>query len=558
MRIFFNRKKKHKYNDVKNKEKKNRRVCVWRVFTRVAASRMLFSLVWAATLLGSACALNAFPLVLCTGLNVSQAHLRALEVSAHVFPNALLEVECVHVDACAALNERGQTVPRGAWLWRNDSALWLAGNDSAVHDGVEGARAHNWHSLEFARVPEGLAVRACEPDFSALRLHGELKCAAGTEVVIDSGLGAPACPSTGPYTLLDCMRSLQAHPVVERLPFRTKTTRMAFGSQTWYSACLAGGLSAEAQELCALLERSYELRLPLATTTSRVQLVRYDFSTGFGCFGAADVGAGTRLSRATAPNTVVACPAVAHGAHAVSADPTKCAFACDAGYTQTATACELGCTVNGSALTRTACDTGEYARAQCDGNGVAYYGCAACAEVPGSAAAAWTAASPSACEYTPCAAGEYGRANTCAPCPAHHYAPRANMSACLPCDANATGLYQPLTGQTACTACFAAAPTGTCAPGQARVASYDEIKAYFARTGLHVHEDMTAYCEQGHACLPCAPGSFETGAACAPCALGTYQPHYESTACFACSRGQSTGREGATDASECVCQPGFE
>jgi len=69
---------------------------------------------------------------------------------------------------------------------------------------------------------------------------------------------------------------------------------------------------------------------------------------------------------------------------------------------------------------------------------------------------------------------------------------------------------------------------------------------------------MTAYCEQGHACLPCAPGSFEAGAACAPCAKGTYQPHYESSACFACSRGQSTAREGATDASECVCQEGFE
>ena len=504
-----------------------------------------------------AAALDVFPLVLCNGLNASQAHLRALEVSAHVFPGALLETQCVSIDACAALNGRGQAVPRGAWLWRNASALWLAGNDTAAR-GAALARAYNWHSLEFARVPEGLVVQACEPDFSALRVRGEVTCAAGTEVVVDAALGAAACPSTGPYTLLYCLRSLQARPVLERLPFRAKDTRMAFGSQTWYDACLAAGLSAEAQELCALLERSYVLQLPLATETSRVQLVRYEFSAGFGCFGAADVGAGTRLSRAGAPNTVIECPAVAHGAHAVSADPTRCAFACDAGYTQTATACELGCTVDGSPLTRTACGAGEYATAQCDGGGVTYYACAACAEVPGSAVAAWTAASPGACEYAPCAVGEYGRANTCAPCPAHHYAPRANMSACLPCDANATGQYQPLAGQTACIACFAAAPTGACAPGQARVADHAEIKAYFARTGLHVHEDMTAYCEQGHACLPCAPGSFEAGAACAPCAKGTYQPHYESSACFACSRGQSTAREGATDASECVCQEGFE
>jgi hypothetical protein len=289
-----------------------------------------------------------------------------------------------------------------------------------------------------------------------------------------------------------------------------------------------------------------------------VQLVRYDFSAGFGCFGAGDVGAGQRLTRATPPNKVVECAPVAHGTHVVSADPVACAFTCDAGYTQTATACELGCVVNGSALTRTGCGAGEYASAQCDGGGVAYYACTACAVVPGSAARAWSAAEPATCAYDVCAAGSFGSGNACRPCPVHHYAPQSNMSACVSCDANATGQYQPLEGQAACTACFAGGAPAACAPGQARVADFAEIKAYFARTGLHEHENMTAYCEQGRACLPCAPGSYEAGGACVACAEGTYQPHFQSTACFACSHGQSTARAGATDAAECVCQPGFE
>lgn len=63
------------------------------------------------------------------------------------------------------------------------------------------------------------------------------------------------------------------------------------------------------------------------------------------------------------------------------------------------------------------------------------------------------------------------------------------------CDANNTGLYQPLAGQTSCT-------------------------------------------------VLCEPGR--------------YQPHFQRTACFSYSRGQSTNRSGTTAASECFCQEGFE
>lgn len=499
----------------------------------------------------------AFPLVLCNGLNSSQMHVRGLEVSMHSFPDALMESECVSIDACTQKNHRGQTVPARTWLWRNNSALWMEGNETKARGGETG-KAYNFNSLEFARVPEGIKVEACEPDFDAMRLRGETVCAAGTVVSLDMHLHVPACPSTTPFSLLDCMKSLQRIPVIERLPFRAKNTHMAFGSLTWDQAC-APNLNPQGRALCSLLENSYELRLPLATATSRTQLVRYDFSDGFGCLGAADVSVGQRLSRIEHPNTVVDCPSIANGKHVASADPGECAFSCDAGYTSSASACVLGCVdAAGDTLASTVCAAGEFASAWCEGGGVTYYKCSACRTVPGSSVRAWSAASADTCVFDVCPEGTAGVNNACVPCAVHTYAARANMSACESCNTSATGLYQPQAGQSSCTACFASAPSGTCAAGKALVAVFSDIKAYFARTGLVQHEDMTTFCMQGHACLACEPGSALEGGACAPCESGKYQPHFQSTACFACSYGQSTNRTGATLASECLCQKGFE
>ena len=76
-------------------------------------------------------------------------------------------------------------------MWRNASALWLDGNDTAARSSHQ-LTTYNWHSLEYARVPEGLHVRACEPDFDTLRLRHELVCAADTEVSLDMRAGLQA------------------------------------------------------------------------------------------------------------------------------------------------------------------------------------------------------------------------------------------------------------------------------------------------------------------------------------------------------------------------------
>lgn len=504
---------------------------------------------------------TGYPLKLCNGLNASQHHLRQLELTMHAFPGALLEGDCVEVDPCAQKTSRGEALAAGVWHWRNSSALRMGGYEDLVRSGDAGTEAYNWFAIEYARVPEGIHLRACEPNFDAYRLHQELVCADNTEVSISKGLGAPACPSSAsPYSLLDCMLSVERRPVVETLPYRAKNVHMAFGSRTWYEAC-TGNISAEAAHLCSVLETSYELHVPLATTVSRTQMVWYDFSPGFGCFLPSEVTAGHRLSRLEFPNTIEGCPPVANGVHASSLDPTACDFSCNAGYTKMPTGCVLGCTTGGGvALTATRCADGEYASGTCSGGGVTYYECAPCAEVPGSAVSEWSELRVNTCLYTPCAAGKFGRGNKCMDCPVNTISPLGNASACQPCDSPATGLYQPAPGQTECVPCFSDPPAVVCPAGQTLHTSFADIRAYFNRTGLHQHENMTAFCMHAHACLPCEPGSFarEGEAQCTSCATGHYQPHYQSVECFACSLGQTTLRTGATSPTECVCEPGFE
>ena len=70
--------------------------------------------------------------------------------------------------------------------------------------------ARNFGSFEYARVPEGLVVRACAPDFDAWRKQGALVCDANTLVEVDTVQAARGCPRAGAYTLVDCLQPLQA------------------------------------------------------------------------------------------------------------------------------------------------------------------------------------------------------------------------------------------------------------------------------------------------------------------------------------------------------------
>ena len=534
---------------------------------------------------------SSLPLVLCNGLNASQRHVRALELADHTFPGSLLESNCVGLDVCSQVNSRAENTPMGVWMWRNSSVLRF---DGQYTDDVHGTReqadlgyhntaqfhdntSYNYHAIEFARIPEGVKLEVCEPDFYRLR-SGLVECNPNSLVVIDKLVGFAGCPSsTANYSLLDCMLSVERNHPIEKLPYRPKNERMAFGSETWYTVCrdgIANNLTAEARHLCSVLETTYELRLPLASAYSRVQLVRYSFSAGYGCFDAADVTLGQRLSRELPPNIVLECQDIEHGFHVASTDATKCAYGCDSGYVLAPDGtlklnepqyhCELGCyATDGQQLTAVACDDGQYAAQQCTGNGVVYYQCVACPERLGSGLVAWMD-SKMVCDYTPCPAGTYGTNNICHDCPLHTFTAESNQSICVSCDTNVTGSYQPQQGQTACVACFSGNFMDTytspvCPGGSALVRDFAQIHDYFARTQLYHYANMTEFCMQEYACLPCEPGSYQavSDAACVKCATGAYQPNFQTTACWSCALGQTTTRTGAVAVHECVCAQGY-
>jgi hypothetical protein len=163
-------------------------------------------------------------LVLCGNLRDAVLALKEREILEHVIGAEWLESNCVSIDPCAQRSSNEDPVfalplpaAAGVWLSANSSALQLPRARAAILDAEAGLRAENSRSLEFARVPEGLRVEACAPDFDLFRREGKLRCDENTIVVISAESDTRACPGTLPHTLLDCVKPLQFDAVVETL-----------------------------------------------------------------------------------------------------------------------------------------------------------------------------------------------------------------------------------------------------------------------------------------------------------------------------------------------------
>ncbi len=83
-----------------------------------------------------------------------------------------LERDCVSIDPCEQKSSNedpyfGLRLPSlaGVWLSGNSSALRLTLGYDRVTGAQAGVRAEIYGSMEFARVPEGLRLDACAPDF---------------------------------------------------------------------------------------------------------------------------------------------------------------------------------------------------------------------------------------------------------------------------------------------------------------------------------------------------------------------------------------------------------
>lgn len=414
--------------------------------------------------------------------------------------SVLMESHCVHIDVCTASNHRMQTILPQTWHHRSSGPL-MFDSEIGMNTSVDAPFSH--HNIEYARIPEGVNLVTCAPDFEIVRKQGRYECNNNTLLNV-SGV----CPSAS-YTAEDCMRLVQYDAV-------NATTPSLYGT---------------------------------------TQMIYYEFAPGWGCHTNADLTEnGITLSQTKPPNQLVPCGALDHGTW--SQISVGCVPNCDTGYVASGESCVPAC----GSVTLEACPTGQYALAICTNMSTPRYECGHCEAVDGKEFKPWSAANPTLCDYTDCLAGHYDDNSVCTSCPVNTISTAALSTFCQECT---EGKYQPATGQTACLDCFStdvAESSAGCPDGYELHRSVQTINDFFSNITLDVAhlKNMTQYCFDNYACLPCKPGSYEVSHVCEACPLGTYQHNWAASACFACATGQSTMQIGSESETACVCQPGFE
>lgn len=514
---------------------------------------------------------KTYALVLCGNLQDAVLVLKQRELVEHAIGADWLEQNCVSIDPCAQTSSNKDAyfhtpmpAPAGVWLSANSSALQLPQAAAAIMAAEAGVRAENSRSLEFARVPEGLRVEACAPDFDLLRREGQLACNENTVVLINTASNSRACPGSLPHSLLDCIKPLQFDAGNETLMWRSPTEIMHLGTSTWNDVCsLQQMLPTLVREMCNLLSQD-TLQLPVAASIGSTSLLRYDFLPGYACHDKAPELETQILSAAAAPNRVIACPNVLNG-QASRSDLYTCSVVCDDGYVLQNGVCVSVCLASG--VVQTSCATGYYASAQCQQGSLTLFNCSLCEAMPGFAA---RASVPDVddlftCHYTPCAAGFKSNGLVCEACPENSFTNTSESVACLSCDTTLTGNYQSGVGKTACDTCLyntSIEALATCAAGTALVHDFQRLLYLFELYRVHHDAQIQTYipdiCRRGYACLPCEPGYYEYDRSCVQCPYASYQPNFGAQECNMCAAGQNTTSPASTRSSDCVCVQGFE
>ena len=509
---------------------------------------------------------KSLPLVLCAGLDRAVSNLRHQLLSAHAVGAEWLEEDCVAIDPCQETGAGGARAPRREWLHGNSSALATGASLHATDMAAKGLLARNFGSFEYARVPEGLVVRACVPNFDSWRRNDVLECDPRTIVEIDTVKALRSCPRTGPYTLIDCLQPLQLDASVLSLHWRPADEAMHFGYLPLSLAC-AVELPPVAALLCNRSRDDFVIEVPRVAPPelAHASLVWYDFAAGYGCH-APPADTTFVLSQVAGPNRVLPCPSVAHvTVWRNPDDPTKCDFDCIAPFGRNNAGCASPCAGLTSTCTHAAVSSCT------DSTGQQFYNCTACPSLAGFETKAFELGNPAyACAYEGCAPGTASsEEHACTPCPQNSISSGANAHRCVSCNTSSSGLFSRGDGGTVCSACFAQQGSpGLCGaaagqPGRGMEDDFWRARALFAvysedRPEVRLEDYVEEYCMQGYACLPCAPGTFEEGGVCTPCDHGTYQHNFGATACFECAAGQNTTARGQNSSKACVCVPGFE
>ena len=469
---------------------------------------------------------NSHPLVVCDSLNDDIQSLFALTEASLIFPNALSESQCVAINTCSEQNHRGEAVPANTWLHRGLHALQF--DSELVHD--PDPNAYNHYSIQYARVPAGIQIAGCQPDFDHLRLHGHYICNPNPNaMVLRSGQcpfhfpsrEVPQWPSE-PTELLQCLSPLQ------------------------YNAQIAVNQNAGLWN---------QIAYPVASEPGSTQMIRYSFVEGYGCYDASHLTPGTYLSSSMPPNKIMTCPSLSVGSY-INDFSSECLFSCPSDYNIDPT--NHQCVHKCGNVSSPTCEDGFFASGICSDVSPNLYTCSPCNTVAGKHIMPWDAQNPATCVYDECPPGTYESESVCNQCAVNTYSETSGQQACASC---AYGKYTEAGGSSSCIECFTKDISGaTCDAGEQLSADISFIESFFNTSALthQAHFDLERFCADGYACLPCSPGTFEQNSACTPCEVGTYQPNFKSTSCFACGGTLTTLQEGSKQPEECVCREGFE
>jgi hypothetical protein len=241
---------------------------------RLSADGVMIVVLQAASGDESVCERGQLELRACivSGLDAAVFELRQREMTEHEVGAAWLEQQCVSVDVCKQVSSNrdpvfSQPMPAmaGVWLNVNSSALSLQGSAQKRAEAEAGVRAYNQEALEFARVPEGLRVETCSPDFDLARRTGRIACDETTVRRLEADDTARACPGEVGFSLLDCVKPLQHDAETTQLFRRAAHEKAHFGSLSRAEAC--GGaehlehLPEVAAQLCRDLDE-YSVDVP--------------------------------------------------------------------------------------------------------------------------------------------------------------------------------------------------------------------------------------------------------------------------------------------------------
>jgi hypothetical protein len=427
------------------------------------------------------------PLVLCAGLSEANTVLTNIRI---YYPYYLRETQCVALDVCDASLRTG---------WKHLSEVI---DDTTLL--TEKPTYYDFYSIEFARIPTGISLKTCSPDYDYLRQNPDnYVCNTDTEKTFIGACREDESDGdhVDPY---DCVTAVQFNREVN------------------------GNLYDPAQY-------------------GSTQMFIIDLLPDYACDDE-DIAAGKNKTEFyKQPHYIKDCNRI-EGATFTD----ECSFVCNAGYTKNAETCEWKC---GDATQTIACNDYQTTIPCPQDSNV--WKCEDCDPLAGKRNMPTTG---NTCQYEDCLSGKFSNATStiCHHCPQHSFSDSPGQDSCTPCNI-LVGEYQTDTGQDHCQTCVLNS-AHKCQSGFYAARTVEEVQQYFTdNPSLAHYNQLQNWCIDGFACLPCPPGSYEVSSVCMQCPIDTFQHNYGTTACFNCAESTTTnGIIGAIDKNACVCREGYE